>query len=152
MKPSVLLDHLVSAYQERFGNFESKSLGGLEVDHQLELCGRLNGQLPWFLAPQDAISIGCRALITVIGVASIRQQSAASSEKLEWIGSGKSMLISPRRDLCAMQGCKRIRHHDEAAVRLARLHSNGSLQLSGVANSRYGRLHCQGRSGGVEWT
>jgi hypothetical protein len=52
-----LVDHLVSAYQKRLADVEPNSLGGFEVDHQLELCGCLNGQLTWFLALEDAIGI-----------------------------------------------------------------------------------------------
>jgi len=53
-----LVDRLISAYQKRLDDVEPDSLGSFEVDHQLELCGCLNGQLTWFLALEDAIGIG----------------------------------------------------------------------------------------------
>jgi hypothetical protein len=56
-KTERLVDHLISAYQKRFADVEPDSLGSFEIDHQLELWGGLNGQLTWFLAPKDAISI-----------------------------------------------------------------------------------------------
>ena len=58
-----LLDYLVGALLEGPRHVDTERLGSLEVDHQLELGGRLDGQLIRFLAPQDAISIGCRAPI-----------------------------------------------------------------------------------------
>src|SRR5262245_12109408 len=53
----------------------SGSAGGMlnpsarEVDHQLVLCRRLNRQLAWLLAAQDAIDVGCRStpLLDLVG-------------------------------------------------------------------------------------
>jgi hypothetical protein len=41
----VLLDHLVRPRQQRRRDREAEGLGGLEVDHQLELRGLLDGQV-----------------------------------------------------------------------------------------------------------
>ena len=45
VRASVLTDHLVSQHAQGRGKGEAKRLGGLEVDHQLELCGLLDGQV-----------------------------------------------------------------------------------------------------------
>jgi hypothetical protein len=42
-----------------------KRLGGLEVDHQLELCRRLHWQIGRLLASEDAVNIAGRTLILV---------------------------------------------------------------------------------------
>src|SRR5262245_56336309 len=39
------LDHLVRARQQRWRDCEAESLGGLEVDDQLELCGLLDWEV-----------------------------------------------------------------------------------------------------------
>jgi hypothetical protein len=40
-----LLDHLIRPLEERRRDRQAESLGGLEVDHQLELRGLFNGQV-----------------------------------------------------------------------------------------------------------
>src|SRR5438552_8086414 len=44
---STLLDHLVGPPQDRLRDREPNRLGGLEVDHQLEFGGLLDGQIAW---------------------------------------------------------------------------------------------------------
>src|SRR5215831_6575966 len=53
-----LLDHLVGELLEVQRHVEAKHLGGLEVDHQLELYRNLNGKLARLLTAQDAVGIG----------------------------------------------------------------------------------------------
>ena len=48
-KPT-LFDHLVGAAEQHWRNIEAKRLGGLEVDHQLELDWALDGKLARFRA------------------------------------------------------------------------------------------------------
>jgi len=53
----VLLDHLVGAQQDRFGDRNAQGLGGLEVDDQLEFGWLLDGQVGRFRAPEDLVDI-----------------------------------------------------------------------------------------------
>src|SRR5437870_1710906 len=50
-------DHLVRLEEERWGNGEAEGLGGLQVDHQLELRRLLDGQVGGFGTLQDTIHI-----------------------------------------------------------------------------------------------
>ena len=46
-----LLDHLVGEELELLGHIEAERLGGLEVDHQLELGRELHRQVAWLGCP-----------------------------------------------------------------------------------------------------
>jgi hypothetical protein len=50
-----LLDHLVGLEEDRLRDRESQRLGGLEIDHQLELGGLLDGEISRF-APLKILS------------------------------------------------------------------------------------------------
>ena len=57
--PDRLLDHLVSAQQERFGDRQAERLGGLEVDDEVKLGRILHGEISDLCALEDAIGIPC---------------------------------------------------------------------------------------------
>ena len=59
---------------------EAERLGGLEVDHQLELDRGLDGKLARLRALEDAIGIARRAPIIIEQVISVGQQAAEFSE------------------------------------------------------------------------
>ena len=54
---SALFDDLVGALLEKERHVEAERLGGLEIDHKLELDRSLDGKLTWLLALEDAIDI-----------------------------------------------------------------------------------------------
>ena len=56
-KRALLFDHVVGGGEQRLRHIKAERSSSLEVDHQLELGGRLNGKLAWFCAPEDAIGI-----------------------------------------------------------------------------------------------
>jgi hypothetical protein len=59
------LDQLVGALLEVHRHVEAERLRGLEIDHQLELNGSLDGQLAGLGALHDAIGIGGHAPKTI---------------------------------------------------------------------------------------
>ena len=54
-----LLDYLIRPRQQRRRDRQAEGLGGLEVDHQLELRGLLDGQIGGLGALEDLVDIDC---------------------------------------------------------------------------------------------
>src|SRR5450759_2436216 len=76
-----LFNHLVGTQLERQWHVEAKRLGGLEIDHQLELDRGLDGKLARLRTLEDAIGID-RSAPKIIGhVISVGQQAAEFSEE-----------------------------------------------------------------------
>src|SRR5665811_483744 len=92
---------------------EAERLGGLEIDHQLELDRGLDGKLARLDALEDAIGIGRRAPKIIGHVISVGQQAAEFSEKTVRIDGGEAVASRERYHLCAMDVQEGIRHHDK---------------------------------------
>ena len=69
----MLFDHIVGAGEQQRWHGEIQRLGGLEVDHQLELDRGLDGKLARLRAFEDAIGIGRRAPEIMDQISSIGQ-------------------------------------------------------------------------------
>ena len=80
MQSEALLDHLVGALREMRRHVEAERVGGLEVDHQLELDRGLDGKLARLRTLEDAIGIGRCAAKIVGRVISVGQQTATFNE------------------------------------------------------------------------
>ena len=78
-----LFDHLIGALLQLPGHVEAERLGGLEVDHQLELDRGLDRKLARLRALEDAIGIGRRAPKIIDQVISVGQQAAEFSEETD---------------------------------------------------------------------
>jgi hypothetical protein len=76
------LHSITSAPIERRGYIEPKRLGGLHVDHQLELGRLLNGQFARFGPFQDLSDIACRAAIKIRIVYAVSDQPPGIDEFL----------------------------------------------------------------------
>ena len=83
---------------------EAERLGGLEIDHQLELDRGLDGKLARLRALEDAIGIGRRAPKIIEQVISVGQQAAEFSEETERIDGRETVASRQRCDLRAMGG------------------------------------------------
>jgi hypothetical protein len=99
---SSLFEHLVGAHQESFRDGHAKGLGGLEVDHQLELDRGLDGKFAWLRALEDAIGIGRQAPNIIGQVNSVGQQATDFSEETPRIDDREATASRQRYDLCAM--------------------------------------------------
>src|SRR5262249_23853967 len=69
-------DHLVGACEQLDRRIEAKRLGGLQIDHQLELCRKLDRQVTRLFALENAIDVGRCASEEVGAIDSIRRQPA----------------------------------------------------------------------------
>src|SRR5215813_6931572 len=76
-----LLDHLVGALLEKNRHLDTECLGGLEIDHQVELEGDLDRKLVRLRASQDAIGIDRCAPKVIRLVSSVGQETADFSEE-----------------------------------------------------------------------
>jgi hypothetical protein len=77
-KTGFLFDHVVGGGRQRLRHIKTKRFSSLEVDHQLELGGRLNGKLTWFSALEDAM--GVRRRHSSENEWAVRDQAADFSE------------------------------------------------------------------------
>src|SRR5262245_49038813 len=114
-----LFDHLVGAGEQRGRHSEAERLGGLEVDHQLELDQGLDGKLARFRALENAVHIYRRTPKIIGPVEAVGEQAASFGEEAEWIDGGETISKRQRCDLYAMSIVEAIRHRNKATVRLA---------------------------------
>src|SRR5215813_10055808 len=98
-----LFNHLVRPQQESGRDRQTERLGHLDVEHQLELYGGLDGQLTRGRALEETIGIGCRAVKAVARVIPVRQQPAGLAEVAKGIDRRKAVTSGQRGDLGAMR-------------------------------------------------
>ena len=77
---SKLLDHIVGSLLELHWHVEAERLGGLHVDHQLELDRRLDRKLAWLGALEDAVGID-RCAAEIIGEVSCRRSAGHQAQR-----------------------------------------------------------------------
>src|SRR5262249_43579114 len=70
-------DDLVCSHQDVGWNGQTDLLGGLEIDHQLELRWPLNRQIGGLSSLQDLVHVNSRAPIDVIEIRSVGHQPAS---------------------------------------------------------------------------
>jgi hypothetical protein len=75
-----LFDYLVGECAQFIRYSQSDCLGGLPVDHQLELDWSLDRKLARLLASEDAVGITRRAPVLIDKISTVGDQAAAFSE------------------------------------------------------------------------
>src|SRR5262245_54484523 len=111
-------DHLVRAGEQSGRDFDAERPRGFEVEHQLELDGGLDRKLARLLALEDAVDVAGRPPIIIEHVISVGQEATDFSVQTVWIDGRETVANSQRCDFYAMGVQERIRHHDNAAIRL----------------------------------
>jgi hypothetical protein len=75
-----LLDDLVGAGEKRRRHVQAKRLGGLEVDHELELDCGLDGKFARFRALENAVGVRRRTSVFIDDIRAVRDQAADFSK------------------------------------------------------------------------
>jgi hypothetical protein len=104
---------LVGLEEEHRGNDEPEGLGGLEVDHQLECRGLLDGQVPRLGPFQDLVHIGGRAPVQGGNAGPIGHEAPSSHISLERIHDRQAALGRKLDDLSGGIIGDGVRQHDE---------------------------------------
>src|SRR5262249_25105451 len=100
-----LLNDLVRASKQRYRDTDTKCLGGLEIDHKLELGRSLDGQLARLFTLEDTIDIRSCAPMLIDKVGAVGQQAASIS--VVW-GSENWRPSIPRRKLKIIARCPAV--------------------------------------------
>ena len=80
-----------SARARSLSEFETERLGGLEIDHELELCRQHNRQLTRLLAFEDASGINAGLTICISNAGRVTHQAARRDIIAQDIDRGNSM-------------------------------------------------------------
>ena len=78
-----LLDHLIGAGEQRWGNGQPECPGGPEIDYKLELRRLLHWQVAGLLAAEDAIDVRCRLPGLLSGINAVRHEFRRPRRKNE---------------------------------------------------------------------
>src|SRR5262245_64933854 len=114
-------DHLVGALLENPRHVETECLNGFEVDHQLELDRSLDRKLARLRTLEDAIGVNGSAPKIIGYIDTVGDQSADFGIEPPRSNNREAIVSRQRSDLRMASGHESIRHHDDAALRLAGL-------------------------------
>src|SRR5689334_18003744 len=88
----LLLNHLIRARQQRFGNCKPQRGCSALVDHELKSAGLDDRQVAGACTIQDAVNIGCALTIILPQVATVRDQTAGQNLHSVFIDGGQTPL------------------------------------------------------------
>src|SRR6266576_458033 len=74
---------LIGAGEHRWRNFDTKRLGGLEVDDKLELGRILHRQIGGLLAPKDAIDVARHAPVRIDRIRPVGDQTSGRNKQAD---------------------------------------------------------------------
>ena len=122
--------NLIRPLQERRRHPQAEGLRGLEVDRQLELRGLLDGEVGRLGTFEDAVDVP-RRLAEIFGEIRTIGNQAAWVRKIGSVEIDRRDAVAGRQrnDQFTICQVESIRHHDEAATRIARLCSDNAFDL-----------------------
>src|SRR5204863_4648478 len=122
------LDHVVGAGKQRRWHGQAQSLGGLEVDDQLELSRLHNRQIDWLLALENTTGVNTDLTILIGIAAAVADEPASLGELAEFIDRWHPISCRQRYDLIAPADEERIGADDECAGALLDQRCEGRIQ------------------------
>src|SRR3984893_12500317 len=142
-----LFDYIIGALLEKQGHIEAERLGGLEVDHQLELGGCLHRQGGGAHTFQDAVDvIRCRPEM-IDDADAIRRKRACCRMSAEAVYRWKARFRREANDEVAVNLGHRMGEHDKPATWPRRNHCDPLLYLFSRVDACGLRLNVEGASG-----
>src|SRR5712691_8544951 len=102
------LDHRIRSPQHRLRDRQAQRLGGLEVDHQLELGWLLDGEVGRLCSLEDFVDVDGGASEQVQKTRSIRHEPASLDELPVFVDRREPALCRETEDLSSMNKRKRI--------------------------------------------
>src|SRR5690349_21322706 len=140
------LDDLIRPLKKQRRDRQTKRLGGLEVDDEVELRRLLDGQVGGLGAPQDSVNVNCSTSFQLGNICSIGHETAWTNEILELIDCGDPMRGRKIDDGLSMHEHKsRRRHQYTLVVILHHAAESGSEFLRSVHGERM-KLYAEGPS------
>ena len=111
-----LFDYLIGPQQQCLRDCESERFGGLEVDHQLEFRGLLNGEIGGLGALEDLVHVDRSTPLHLECIYSIGHESTWLNKYPELIDCGNPMRGRQIDDGLSMHEHKGWRHHHYTLV------------------------------------
>src|SRR6516164_6385774 len=127
--PSRSFDDLVGEREHGRRDFEAKRLGGLKVQHQLELGWLLHGKIAGLLAPENAGHVDAGLAKRIRQAWTIADQAAAGSELAVPVDRGKRVVSRQGSNLVMDALEERIIHCDQGVHARVRETSESGLDF-----------------------
>src|SRR4030095_4766303 len=119
--PGAFLDHLVRSHQHIRRDRQADLLGGLHMDHKLELCRLLDWNVGWLRALENLVDHSRDASIHKDVVWSIGHKSTSFDELPICVHGWKAVLYRKLCDPCVMNSSNRGPIYEDClSTRLAR--------------------------------
>src|SRR5262245_11277926 len=149
---AILFNQFVGAAEHRLRHGDAKRLRGLEVDNQFIFGRRLNRDVGWLLALEDAVDIAGSAPALIDVISSVGDQTAGSNE-LPFEINGRQLTFSRKlNDEVAMNVRQPAPDNDQTTIQGTGEGRNRVLNLGGVAQVDLSYLYFERRRHGLNDT